>query len=588
MPLSPARHPEDSAMSKPKRRLAVSYSRFSDPTQGKGDSEERQADLFAQFCRRHNLTPVREAFTDRGRSGYTDEHRKKGRLGQLVALAKDGRFEPGTIIVVEAWDRLGRLRPDKQTELVAELLRTGISIGVCRLDDLFCEDDFGTHKWTTLAVFIQLAYQESKQKAERVADSWRRRRDRVRERGGLLSRRLPAWLEEVNGEARPVPERAATVRRIFKMAADGMGHTRIVNVLTREGVPPFGEHAVSEGRGRSQFSGRWSHTYVALILRDRRVTGEWQPRLIGGEPDGPVIAHYYPAVVTEEEFLLAQAAREQRRNRDKRGRASGPRQSKYVNTFKGLLTHARDGQGFVLHNKATKASPKLLLVNGSGAEGRGRRWMFPYLVFEEGILGLLREVDPRDVLPKKGETPSQADVLRGRLANVRGDVAGLQQELKAGFSKALAAVLREKEEEEERLAAELMDELAKSVVPAERAWKELPSLVAMIQKADDPDAVRLKLHGVLRRVIDSTHVLIVPRGVARFCAVQFFFAGGGRRDYLILHRPAGNRRAESWAAWSLKDVVKVGAFDLKNPKDAAALERVLADLDLDELEEQNF
>src|SRR5207237_7614929 len=118
---------------------------------------------------------------DRGRSGYRGEHRSKGRLGKLIEAAKDGAFDPGTVVVIEAWDRLGRLRPDRQTELVAELLRTGVSIGVCRLDDIFSEDDFGSHKWTTLAVFIQLAHQESKQKAERVAASWELRRKRARE-----------------------------------------------------------------------------------------------------------------------------------------------------------------------------------------------------------------------------------------------------------------------------------------------------------------------------------------------------------------------------------------------------------------------
>src|SRR5262245_10873485 len=103
------------------RRLGVSYSRFSDPRQAQGDSENRQEELFRNFCGRHNLTPLSEVFADRGRSGYKDEHRKKGRLGQLIALAKDECFEPGTVIVVEAWDRLGRLRPDRQTQLVAEL-----------------------------------------------------------------------------------------------------------------------------------------------------------------------------------------------------------------------------------------------------------------------------------------------------------------------------------------------------------------------------------------------------------------------------------------------------------------------------------
>src|SRR5690242_12251633 len=104
------------------RRLAVSYSRFSDPSQSQGDSEGRQDAMFKTFCQLHNLTPLSEVYADRGRSGYKDEHRKKGRLGELIAAAKDGKFEPGTVIVIEAWDRLGRLRPDKQTDLVAELL----------------------------------------------------------------------------------------------------------------------------------------------------------------------------------------------------------------------------------------------------------------------------------------------------------------------------------------------------------------------------------------------------------------------------------------------------------------------------------
>jgi hypothetical protein len=41
-------------------------------------------------------------FADRGRSGFSGEHRKKGRLGQLIEAAKDGRFDPGTVIVIEA------------------------------------------------------------------------------------------------------------------------------------------------------------------------------------------------------------------------------------------------------------------------------------------------------------------------------------------------------------------------------------------------------------------------------------------------------------------------------------------------------
>src|SRR5262249_14178625 len=127
-----------------KRRIGISYSRLSDPKQAAGDSEGRQDRLYRAFCERHDLTPLTEVFLDKGRSGYHDEHRKKGRLGVLIQYAREGRFEPGTVIVIEAWDRLGRLRPDRQTELVAELLRTGVDIGVCRLNDVFSLEDFAT------------------------------------------------------------------------------------------------------------------------------------------------------------------------------------------------------------------------------------------------------------------------------------------------------------------------------------------------------------------------------------------------------------------------------------------------------------
>jgi DNA invertase Pin-like site-specific DNA recombinase len=527
------------------RRLAVSYTRFSSPIQAEGDSQNRQDDLFRQFCQRHNLTPLSEIFADRGRSGYKDEHRKKGRLGQLIAIAKDGRFEPGTVIVVEAWDRLGRLRPDRQTELVAELLRTGVNIGVCKLDDIFTEEDFGTHKWTTLAVFIQLAYQESKLKADRVADSWKRRRERAREQGKLVTGRLPAWLEKSGDGVRLVPQRAAVVRRIFQMAAAGYGHTRIVQTLDKEEVPAFGKKVITKGRSRSQFSGVWTRPYIRLVLNDRRALGEAQFYKIDGTPDGPPVPSYYPAVVSEDEFLLARAGQDGRDNW--KGRHLGSRQGKYVNVFKSLLRHARDGEGFHLHNKGTRAKPELLLLSAKGISGRGRCYTFPYPIFEEAILDWLEELDPRDILPKEKEAPSKAEVLRARLANVRQDIARLKEDLKEqGYSKALSAVLREQEDAEEKVALKLQEELSRTVKPAARAWDELPGLVEMIKGAADPDDVRLRLRPVLRRVVEEAWVFIVKRGSYQLCFVQFFFSGGARREFAVVYQPKANRRPGGW------------------------------------------
>src|SRR5262245_48929035 len=369
-----------------RRRIGISYSRLSDPKQAKGDGENRQEQDYRAFCGRHNLTPLAEVFADRC-SGYKDEHRKRGRLGQLIALAKDGAFEPGTVIVVEAWDRLGRLRPDKQTKLVAELLETGVHIGICRLDDIFTEADFGTHKWTTLAVFVQLAYQESLQKADRVARSWKSRREKARELGRLITGQLPAWLECVHGQARPVPERVAAVRRVFALAGQGLGLGRTVAALVREAVPAL-------GRG-----GRWNRTYLHLLLSDRRVLGEHQPCTADGKPAGDAIADYFPAVVTAEEWALARAGQEQRQGRDRRGRVLARSERKHVNLFRGLLTHAPDGEGFFFQPGTTaKKVRHAVLRSKAGSDSRGKEVTFPYLVFEEAVLSLLAEVDPKEVL----------------------------------------------------------------------------------------------------------------------------------------------------------------------------------------------
>jgi DNA invertase Pin-like site-specific DNA recombinase len=557
-----------------RRRLAVSYSRFSDPKQSDGDSADRQEREYRAFCERHNLTPGKEIYADRGRSGYHGTHRTKGRLGQLIEAAKDGRFDPGTIIVIEAWDRLGRLRPDRQTELVAELLRTGVSIGICRLNEIFGEEDFGTHKWTTLSVFVQLAHQESKQKAERVAASWASRRQRARESGTMLGCRPPAWVELVDGKPRLIPERAAVVKRMFKLAADGFGHARIVRTLTAEKVKPFGEKVVKADRTRSQFSGRWSRSYVALLLRDRRVVGEFQP-MKADKPDGPALAGFYPAAVTEDEWNRARAAQGRRLGKDTRKRAIVERDSRHVNVFRGLLTHARDGQGFVVHNKGTTKNPDPILVNASGVEGRTpQMFTFPYPVFEEHVLRWLKEIDPKTILPRDARGPSKADTLRVKLANVRADMERLRADLAEGYSKALADVLRQVEATEEQVANDLQDELARTAKPLTKTWADLPTLIDVIRKAPDPDEVRLKLRPTVRVIVESAHVLIVPCRAWRACVVQFDFVGGARRHWIIYYRPAANRRPVFAESASFANSAIPGA-DLRDQAAVAKLETLL-------------
>src|SRR5262245_17171174 len=121
------------------QREAISYDRFSDPRQSQGDSAGRQSREFTDFCKRHKLRPAANHFTDYGRSGYDGTHRKKGNLGRFEQLVKEKVITAGKVLVIEAWDRLSRERPDHVVKFVSEVLGAGIDIGIARLDDIFTD-----------------------------------------------------------------------------------------------------------------------------------------------------------------------------------------------------------------------------------------------------------------------------------------------------------------------------------------------------------------------------------------------------------------------------------------------------------------
>jgi hypothetical protein len=114
---------------------------------------------------------------------------------------------------------------------------------------------------------------------------------------GVFTHQLPLWVEDRDGKLVAIPERAAVVRRIFDLSAAGLGLFAVMNTLTEKGVPAFGN------------SGRWSVSYLNLILKDRRALGEFQPKLLGGKLDGDPITDYFPRVVSEEQWNRVRAGR---------------------------------------------------------------------------------------------------------------------------------------------------------------------------------------------------------------------------------------------------------------------------------------
>jgi DNA invertase Pin-like site-specific DNA recombinase len=105
----------------------ISYIRYSTGGQGLGDSEHRQLELAEEYCRANGLTlaPV-DVLKDLGMSAYRE--RTEGAFTEFLAALRAGTIPRGTILIVEAWDRLWRQPPLNSLNEMTEIILKGIKI----------------------------------------------------------------------------------------------------------------------------------------------------------------------------------------------------------------------------------------------------------------------------------------------------------------------------------------------------------------------------------------------------------------------------------------------------------------------------
>jgi DNA invertase Pin-like site-specific DNA recombinase len=556
-------------------RVAYSYIRFSHPDQARGNSLQRQTEAAADWCARNGVRlDTMTTLHDLGKSAYTGKHREnpdRNALAAFLKLVESGKVPRGSYLVIENLDRLSREHIQPALLLALNLLQAGVRIVQLKPAEMVFDDKSDTLPVMMMMMELSRGHGESAIKSERVGRAWGDKKQRARENGEVLTHRLPAWIEERDGRLHLIPERAAVVKRIFSMAANGYGLWSIVNRLTAEKVPAFGP------------SGKWTRTFVGSILRTRRVLGEHQPhRKRGRQPDGPPIANYFPAVVTEEEWLAARGDAALRRR--KPGRV-GP----FVNVFAGLLRNALDGDSYCMVSRGGSVKwhkrPVRVLVNGDAHGGRATYRSFPYDPFERAILSLLAEVDPRQVTGKD-DGPDEVMILSGRLAKVQAKKAEIEAELLNGDVASLAKVLRQLEAEERELAEQLAGARQKAAHPLSEAWGETVTLASALENAPDQNDARLRLRAALRRVVESIFVVVVRKGRHQLAACQVWFTGDGCRSYLILHRPLMAipgvwRKDPQTSVVSLAEMITdAEGLDLRKVSHAKRLEKVLAAMEL--------
>src|SRR5947209_6172576 len=179
----------------PASPTAYSYIRFSSSAQAEGDSLRRQTERAEDYCRRRGWRlDTSLTLRDLGESAFRGDNALTGNLGTFLTAVERGNVTPGSVLIVESFDRISRQGIDEGYEVVKRILKSDV-----RIVNLSPEREFDRDATKSLsrgALEIQLilerAAEESERKSDRIGRAWAEKRKGARAGGGMTER-VPGW-----------------------------------------------------------------------------------------------------------------------------------------------------------------------------------------------------------------------------------------------------------------------------------------------------------------------------------------------------------------------------------------------------------
>src|SRR5262249_25833773 len=238
-------------------------------------------------------------------------HAKTGALSSFLNAVSDGLVPAGSYLLIENIDRLTRDDIMEATELFLRIIRAGIVVVTLSNGFSYSTESLKNDPYAMFQIVMELirANQESVRKSDLLSQAYlRKRRDAAQhtENGKPFTRMLPAWLVWSPEERRVVaiPERAAMIQAIFKMADEGgLGQHAIAQRLNAASVPTFG------GRGNQRKADAWHRSYIKKLLTNSAVVGTFTPHQRRRDTQGnrrrvPLdpVENYFPVIIERDLF----------------------------------------------------------------------------------------------------------------------------------------------------------------------------------------------------------------------------------------------------------------------------------------------
>jgi hypothetical protein len=335
------------------QKLAFSYVRFSSLKQRHGNSLKRQQDMVSKWLLANPdyVLSDEASYHDLGKSGFSGAHLDNA-FGRLLAAIEDGTIPKGSVILIEAIDRAGRMEPMEMLPLLSRIVNAGVDL--VTLDDGITYDrqSANSNHLFLLVAKVQQAHQYSDALSRRLKAAYKAKREKAA--AGLgATRRMPLWISKTGSEKtndlviKLRDDIAPFVTQVFEDYAAGIGERRILGRLK-------GQHPDFETISPSTFR-RWLRNPVAV--------GRWND-----------IEDVWPAVVSKELWF-----RVQKRLDD----GVKPKSAWSKHLLAGLVKCARCGKNYCAGGKG---APLMLCVTrhrfGGGVDGCTNSRSIPYAVLD--------------------------------------------------------------------------------------------------------------------------------------------------------------------------------------------------------------
>lgn len=314
-------------------KKAYLYSRVSSEKQAGENSTglDRQLELAINFLKNYPEYTLEDSYVDAGVSSYHGSNLvAEAGLSKFIANCEDGYIEEGSLLIIEAPDRLSRLGIRKGQELFSKLLDYKINIGLVKYNTLIKHDDNNDIANSLIvSIGLYLGHLESEQKSMRIKQAFKI----TKSKGLHASGNYPLWLSLSDDRKtfNVISAHKKTLEKIFKLRIEGWGSLRIASYLN-ENIEQF-----------PTITGKVRHTksIVEKYLRSKAVYGTWERQstiyVDGKRKKGEVvesIENYFPVVIPYENWVLAN---------NKQRKVQGKVNKDFVNLFRGLLFCTRCG-----------------------------------------------------------------------------------------------------------------------------------------------------------------------------------------------------------------------------------------------------